>query len=82
MDITTTPAWSALQSTARPAHLRTLFANDPHRSARYRLQAGDLLIDYAKNQIDDDVVRDGGDGGGAGGTSGELGCSSRTATIN
>ncbi len=57
MDITTTPAWSALQSTAPPAHLRSLFANDPQRSARYRLQAGDLLIDYAKHQIDDDVVR-------------------------
>ena len=57
MDITTTPAWSALQSTARPAHLRTLFAADPQRSARYRLQAGDLLIDYSKHLIDDDVVR-------------------------
>jgi glucose-6-phosphate isomerase len=57
MDITTTPAWSALQSTARPAHLRTLFAEDPHRAVRYRLQAGDLLIDYSKNLIDDDVVR-------------------------
>ncbi len=57
MDITTTPAWSALQSTARPAHLRTLFATDPQRSARYRLQAGDLLVDYSKHLIDDDVVR-------------------------
>jgi glucose-6-phosphate isomerase len=56
MDITTTPAWSALQSIARPAHLRTLFADDPERSARYRVQAGDLLIDYSKNLIDDDVV--------------------------
>ncbi len=57
MDITTTPAWSALQSVARPAHLRTLFADDPQRSARYRLQAADLLIDYSKQLIDDDVVR-------------------------
>jgi glucose-6-phosphate isomerase len=57
MDITTTPAWSALQSVARPSHLRTLFADDPHRSARYRLRAGDLLIDYSKQLIDDDVVR-------------------------
>ena len=57
MDITTTPAWAALQSVAQPAHLRTLFANDPQRSARYRLQAGDLLIDYSKQLIDDDVVR-------------------------
>jgi glucose-6-phosphate isomerase len=57
MDITTTPAWSALQSIARPAHLRTLFDEDPTRSARYRLQAGDLLIDYSKHLIDDDVMR-------------------------
>jgi len=57
MDITTTPAWSALQSTPPPPHLRELFADDPKRSLRYRLQAGDLLIDYSKNLIDDDVVR-------------------------
>jgi glucose-6-phosphate isomerase len=57
MDITTTPAWSALQSTAPPAHLRTLFADDPKRAIRYRLQAGDLLVDYSKNLIDDEVVR-------------------------
>ena len=57
MDITTTPAWSALQSVPRPAHLRTLFAEDPQRSARYHLQAGDLVIDYSKHLIDDDVVR-------------------------
>ncbi|HEY7625736.1 MAG TPA: glucose-6-phosphate isomerase [Ilumatobacteraceae bacterium] len=57
MDITTTPAWSALQSVARPGHLRTLFADDPQRSLRYRLEAGDLLIDYSKNLIDDEVMR-------------------------
>ena len=57
MDITTTPAWAALQSAPRPPHLRVLFADDPQRSTRYRLQAGDLLIDYSKHSIDDDVVR-------------------------
>jgi glucose-6-phosphate isomerase len=57
MDITTTPAWSALQSVAPPAHLRTLFADDPQRATRYRLVAGDLLIDYSKNLIDDEVIR-------------------------
>ena len=58
MDITTTPAWSALQSTRRAR--RTCARCSPTiRSAptRYRLQAGDLLIDYSKNLIDDDVVR-------------------------
>jgi glucose-6-phosphate isomerase len=57
MDITTTPAWSELQSVARPGHLRELFANDAGRAARYRMQAGDLVIDYSKHLIDDDVVR-------------------------
>jgi glucose-6-phosphate isomerase len=57
MDITTTSAWSALQSVPRPANLRTLFAEDPQRSARYHLQAGDLTIDYSKHMIDDDVLR-------------------------
>src|SRR5512138_2741159 len=57
MDITTTPAWAALQSVARPHHLRRLFAEDPQRAVRYRLQAGDLLIDYSKHLIDDEVMR-------------------------
>jgi glucose-6-phosphate isomerase len=57
MDITSTPAWSALLSVVRPAHLRTLFAEDPQRALRYRLQAGDLLVDYSKQLIDDEVVR-------------------------
>jgi glucose-6-phosphate isomerase len=57
MDITTTPAWSALQSVPRPPHLRMLFADDPRRALRYRLQAGDLLVDYSKHLIDDEVVR-------------------------
>jgi glucose-6-phosphate isomerase len=57
MDITTTPAWSALQATTRPAHLRTLFADDPQRAVRYHVEAGDLVIDYSKHLIDDDVVR-------------------------
>jgi glucose-6-phosphate isomerase len=57
MDITTTPAWSALQSVPRPGHLRELFAGDPQRAVRYRLHAGDLLVDYSKHLIDDEVVR-------------------------
>ena len=56
MDITTTPEWAALQSTAPPAHLRTLFADDPTRAERYVVTAGDLRIDYSKHRIDDDVM--------------------------
>ncbi len=57
MDITTTAPWSALQSIARPATCARLFADDPQRSMRYRLQAGDLMIDYSKHLLDDEVMR-------------------------
>jgi glucose-6-phosphate isomerase len=56
MDITTTPAWGALLATPPPAHLRDLFTGDPGRARRYRLQAGDLLVDYSKNLVDDPVL--------------------------
>jgi len=56
MDITTTPEWAALQTTPPPAHLRTLFADDPGRAERYLVTAGDLRIDYSKHLIDDGVM--------------------------
>ncbi|MEO5900532.1 MAG: glucose-6-phosphate isomerase [Ilumatobacteraceae bacterium] len=56
MDITTTPAWAALQGTPHPATLRELFATDPDRAERYVVTAGDLRIDWSKNLIDDAVV--------------------------
>ncbi len=56
MDITTTPAWAALQATPQPAHLRELFATDPERAQRYIVRAGELRIDYSKHLIDDGVL--------------------------
>jgi len=56
MDITTTPAWVALQATPPPAHLRELFATDPQRAERYVVHAGELRIDYSKHLIDDGVL--------------------------
>jgi len=56
MDITTTPAWERLLATPHPAHLRTLFADDPGRAERYVLHAGDLRIDFSKHLIDDAVM--------------------------
>ena len=44
------------RSRARPTCARCS-PTIPQRSLRYRLQAGDLLIDYSKHLIDDDVVR-------------------------
>ena len=56
MDITTTPEWAALLATPRPAHLRSLFADDPGRADRYLAVAGDLRVDYSKHLIDDVVL--------------------------
>ena len=56
MDITTTPAWAALQATPQPARLRELFATDPERAQRYVVRAGELRIDYSKHLIDDGVL--------------------------
>jgi glucose-6-phosphate isomerase len=54
--ITTTPEWHALHVLPRPAHLRQLFAADPGRSERYRTAAGDLLADWSKQSVNDDVM--------------------------
>jgi glucose-6-phosphate isomerase len=56
VDITATPEWQALVSTARPAHLRSLFATDPDRARRYVSTVGDLRVDWSKHLVDDTVV--------------------------
>ena len=56
MDFTTTPAWQHLIGLGQPAHLTELFGADPNRADHYRVRAGDLLIDYSKNLIDEQVV--------------------------
>jgi glucose-6-phosphate isomerase len=53
-DLTTLPAWAALQAhaqTLRDVPLRTLFADDPDRFTRFSFTFGPLLLDYAKNRI-------------------------------
>ena len=47
---------SALAELPRPAHLRTLFADDPGRAQRYVVDVADLRIDYSKHRIDDTVL--------------------------
>src|SRR5699024_5670301 len=34
-------------------HIRTLFAEDPDRAAKYVLEVGDLHVDYSKNLVTD-----------------------------
>ena len=53
-------AWAALMDlAARPdaASIRPLFAADPDRFTRYARQAGDLLLDFSKTAISDDVLK-------------------------
>ncbi|MCC7047141.1 MAG: glucose-6-phosphate isomerase [Alphaproteobacteria bacterium] len=47
-------AWAALAShrdQIAGEHLRSLFATDPGRAARFTLRLDDLLLDYSKNRI-------------------------------
>lgn len=57
--IDTTREWRALaqhHAALRGLHLRTLFAQDPERAARFTLQAGDLHVDYSKHRITDETL--------------------------
>jgi glucose-6-phosphate isomerase len=36
--------------------MRAMFAEDPNRFARFSVKAGDILLDYSKNRIDDEVM--------------------------
>ncbi|MDZ7703835.1 MAG: hypothetical protein U5L04_05035 [Trueperaceae bacterium] len=50
----TLPAWQALQDHYQDVadlHMRTLFADDPHRFETYSLSLGDILFDYSKNRV-------------------------------
>jgi glucose-6-phosphate isomerase len=53
-------AWKALQKhsqTIQTAHLRTLFASDPHRGERFTASAAGLFLDYSKNRITDETLK-------------------------
>jgi glucose-6-phosphate isomerase len=52
-------AWAALMAlAARPdaAAIRPLFAADPDRFARFSRQAGDILLDFSKTALSDEVL--------------------------
>jgi len=58
--LTRRPEWTALedhraQGIPHP-RLRELFETDPERARRYRVRAGDLLIDYSKHLITDETL--------------------------
>ena len=58
IDPTTTNAWKKLEEyyfEFEGAQLKELFAIDPYRFKKYSLKFEDILIDFSKNIIDDDV---------------------------
>jgi glucose-6-phosphate isomerase len=57
---TESPAWNALEvhyRKIRRAHLRKLFAQDPERGNRLKVEALGLYLDYSKNRITDETLR-------------------------
>ncbi len=53
------PEWRALEREAerlKSTHLRALFAEDPVRVARMTLTVGDLLVDFSKHRVDQEVM--------------------------
>ena len=53
-------AWKALTQhckAVRGLHLRQLFAEDPSRGERLRLEAAGIYLDYSKNRITDETMR-------------------------
>src|SRR5215469_3703292 len=52
--------WKALEEHyqyIRDQHLRTLFAEDPHRGERFALEAVGIYLDYSKNRVTDETMR-------------------------
>jgi glucose-6-phosphate isomerase len=57
--LTALPAWKALTTHAaqiRPLHLRQLFADDPKRGERLKLEAAGIYFDYSKHRITDETI--------------------------
>src|SRR6266516_4526034 len=58
--LTHRPSWQKLEEhyhTARHLHLRTLFAEDPHRGERFTLEVIGIYLDYSKNRVNDETMR-------------------------
>jgi glucose-6-phosphate isomerase len=54
------PAWAALEKHCekmKGLHLRQLFAEDPKRGDRFAVEAAGVYLDYSKNRITDETLR-------------------------
>jgi glucose-6-phosphate isomerase len=57
---TETPSWQTLEMlflTLQATHMRELFAEDPKRFEKFHLQFEDVLVDYSKNIINDEALK-------------------------
>ncbi len=58
--LTNRAAWKALEThfeDFKNLHLRDLFAGDPTRGTRLRLEAVGLYLDYSKNRVNDETLK-------------------------
>jgi glucose-6-phosphate isomerase len=58
--LTQRPAWKALEAhyqQVRDVHLRTLFAQNPHRGERLTAEAVGVYLDYSKNRVTEETLR-------------------------
>lgn len=57
--LTEKPAWKALgehYQNVHNVHLRSLFAEDPHRGERLTAEGAGIYLDYSKNRITDETI--------------------------
>ena len=57
---TQTQSWQKLNehfAKMKEIHMKDLFASDPERFNRFRVQFEDILVDYSKNRITDETLR-------------------------
>jgi glucose-6-phosphate isomerase len=55
-----TSAWKNLEMlfmTMQATHMRELFAEDPERFEKFSIQFEEILVDYSKNLVNDEVVK-------------------------
>jgi glucose-6-phosphate isomerase len=58
---TETAAWQKLETlflTMQATHMRELFEEDPERFNKFHLKFQDILVDYSKNLVNDEVLKE------------------------
>jgi glucose-6-phosphate isomerase len=57
---TSTKAWQKLEQlflVLQASHMREMFAEDPDRFSRFHLKFEDILVDYSKNLVEENVMK-------------------------